>query len=49
MVYTLKSRTSTLDKWNEEQFATLEELAEEMMYKSCTGWYCLIEPHDIEE
>lgn len=48
-MYTLKSRTSTLDRWTEEQFETLEELGQEMLYKTCTGWYCLIEPHTTEE
>jgi hypothetical protein len=45
-MYTLKSRTNVLDRWTEEQFATLEELGHEMLYKTCTGWYCYIEPHE---
>jgi hypothetical protein len=45
-MYTLKSRTNVLDRWTEEQFETLEELGQEMLYKTCNGWYCLIEPHE---
>ena len=47
--YTLKSRTNVLDRWKEEQFETLKELGKEMLYKTCNGWYCLIEPHEQEE
>jgi hypothetical protein len=47
--YTLKSRRWEKEVWTEEQFATLEELGQEMLYKTCNGWYCLIEPHEQEE
>jgi hypothetical protein len=48
IMYTLKSRRWEKEVWTEEQFATLEELGQEMLYKTCNGWYCLIEPHEQE-